>query len=195
MINGPTVFGTIQPSSSFNIAHLPQHGSRGSPRYKGFHSPAPPLCPSSLESFASLSPLRSCSPCRLRQRPVKRHFKNKIRTLFKSFNHHTLLFSSFDTMRFSLNILSTFLNNFRGRDRKVLSSSVNTHLPNTSGRRNPRVLRSRSARLHAAKSAARLRNHRSIANAAANSKRRQPQTAGTGTAHEVKQRGAKNRQA
>ena len=98
-------------------------------------------------------------------------------------------------MRLSLNILSTFLNHFRGRNRKVLFSSANTHLPNTSGRRNPRVLRSRSARLHAAKSAARLRNHRSIANAAANSKRGQTTTAGTGTAHEVKRRGAKYRQA
>ncbi len=69
----------LRSPSSFNIGRLPQHGSRDSSRYKGIHS---------LVS-ASISP-HFHSPCRLRQLPVKRHFKNNIPTSFKSFNHDTL---------------------------------------------------------------------------------------------------------
>lgn len=96
-------------------------------------------------------------------------------------------------MRLGLNILTTFLNHFGTR--KVLYSSDSTHLPNIFAHRNPRnVARSRSARLHAARSAARLSNHKSIADAAAN--RNQPSsTPGTGTAHGAKPRGTKYRRA
>jgi hypothetical protein len=95
--------------------------------------------------------------------------------------------SSFDAMRLGLrvNTLTTFLNYFGSR--KVLSSSNSTHLPNVAGR-------SRSARLHAAKSAARVRNRRSTANAAASSNKLSS-TAGTGTARGAKQRGTKYRRA
>jgi hypothetical protein len=96
-------------------------------------------------------------------------------------------------MRLALNTFTTFLNYFGGR--KILSSSDSTHLPNIFARRNPRVARSRSARLHAANSAARLRKHRSIANAAAKNTDRPSSTAGTGTARGAKQRGTKYRRA
>jgi hypothetical protein len=98
-------------------------------------------------------------------------------------------------MRLGLNILTTFLNHFETR--KVLSGSNGTHLPNIFAHRNPRnVGRSRPARLHAAKSAARLRNHRSITNAAAN-RTNQPSstTPGTGKARGAKPRGTKHRRA
>jgi hypothetical protein len=96
-------------------------------------------------------------------------------------------------MRFSLNILTTFLKHFGNR--KVQSGSDSTHLHNIFAPRNPRVARSRSTRLHAAKSAARLRKHRSIANAAAKNTNQPSSTAGTGTAHGAKQRGTKHRRA
>lgn len=96
-------------------------------------------------------------------------------------------------MRFGLNTFTTFLNYLGSR--KALSSSVNTHLPNIFAHRNPRIARSRSARLHAAKSAARLRNRRSTANAAANSTNRPSSTAGTGTTHGSKRRGTNYRRA
>jgi hypothetical protein len=96
-------------------------------------------------------------------------------------------------MRFSLNILTTFLKHFGNR--KVQSGSDSTHLHNIFAPRNPRAARSRSTRLHAAKSAARLRKHRSIANAAAKNTNQPSSTAGTGTAHGAKQRGTKHRRA
>jgi hypothetical protein len=97
-------------------------------------------------------------------------------------------------MRFGLNILSTFLNHFGTR--KVLYSSDSTHLPNIFAHRNPRNIgRSRSARLNAARSAARLRNHRFIANAAPNKINQPSSTPGTGTPHGAKQRDTKYRQA
>jgi hypothetical protein len=94
-------------------------------------------------------------------------------------------------MRFGLDNLTTFLKQF-GSSRKVLSSSSDsTHIPSIFAPRNPRrVARSRSARVHAAKSAARLRNHRFNANVAAdNTNRPSSTTAGTGTAHGAKQCG------
>jgi hypothetical protein len=96
-------------------------------------------------------------------------------------------------MRFGLNILTTFLKHFGNR--KVQSGSDSTHLHNIFAHRSPRVARSRSTRLHAAKSAARLRKHRSIANAAAKDTNQPSSTAGTGTARGAKQRGTKRRRA
>jgi hypothetical protein len=97
-------------------------------------------------------------------------------------------------MPLGLNILTTFLNYFGSR--KVLSSSDSIYLHNIFAPRNPRVAgRTRAARVHAAKSAARLRNHRSIANAAANRTNQPSPTAGPGTAHGAKQRGTKYRRA
>ena len=93
-------------------------------------------------------------------------------------------------MRFGLNILTTFVNYFGTR--KVLSSSDSTHLRNIFAHRNTR---SRSARLHAANSAARLRKHGSIASAAPSSTGIHNNAAGTGAAHEGKQRGTRYRQA
>jgi len=97
-------------------------------------------------------------------------------------------------MRFGLNTLSTFLNYFGSR--KVLSSPDSTHLHNIFAHRNPRfVARSRTARLHAAKSAARLRNHRSTANAAANNTNQPSPAAGSGIARGARQRGTRYRRA
>jgi hypothetical protein len=94
-------------------------------------------------------------------------------------------------MRFGFNTFTTFLNYFGSR--KVLSSSDSTHLHNIFARRNPRVPRSRTVRLHAAKSAARRRKRRSTADAAADNTNQPSSTAGTGTAHGGKLRGTKYR--
>ena len=100
-------------------------------------------------------------------------------------------------MLFGLNTFTTFLN-YVGSS-KVPSSPNNTRPHNTRPHnifapRHPRLPRSRSARLHAAKSAARLHSLRSTANPAAN-KADQHSTAGTGTAHGMKQRSSKHRRA
>ncbi len=95
-------------------------------------------------------------------------------------------------MRFGLNTLTTFLNLFGSR--KVLSGSGSTHLPNIFAQRNLRVnARSRSARLRAAKSAGRLRNHRSTINPAASSTNQPSSTSSAGTAPGAKLRGTKYR--
>ncbi|KAF8498522.1 hypothetical protein F5888DRAFT_1823544, partial [Russula emetica] len=104
-------------------------------------------------------------------------------------------FSSFNAMPFGLNTFLTTLLNYFGT-RKVLSSSDSTHLSDIFAHRNPRdAARSRSARLYAVKSTARLRKHRSTANGAANNTSQHSSTAGTGTAHGAKHRGAKYRRA
>jgi hypothetical protein len=111
--------------------------------------------------------------------------------LLSQFNHlitSPFSLSSFDAMPFGLNTLMNYFGS-----RKVLSSSNSTHLPNA--HRNPRAARrSRSARLHAAKSAARVHNRRSTANAAPNSGKC-TSSAGTGAARGANQRGTKYRRA
>jgi hypothetical protein len=96
-------------------------------------------------------------------------------------------------MRLVLNTLTTFLNYF-GR-RKVSSRPNRTRPHNIFAPRKPRLAGSRSARLHAARSAARLRKHRSIANAAGNNTNQSSSPAGTGTAHGAKQQGTECRRA
>ena len=101
-------------------------------------------------------------------------------------------------MPFGLTTFTTFLNYFGSREVQSSPDNIRPHRTrphNIFAPRNPRIQRSRSARLHAAKSAARLHNHRSAANAAANKANRHSTTGGTGFAHGAKQRGIKLRRA
>jgi hypothetical protein len=96
-------------------------------------------------------------------------------------------------MRLGLTALTTVLNCFGGR--KVPSRPDRTRLHNIFAPRKPRLARSRSTRLHAAESAARLHKHRSIANAAGNNTNQPSSPAGTGPTHGAKQRGTECRRA
>jgi hypothetical protein len=96
-------------------------------------------------------------------------------------------------MRFGLDTFTTFLNYFGGR--KVESSSNRRARPhNIFAPRNPCISRSRTARLHAAKSAAKLHERRSTANAASGANNTNKPSL-TGAAQGAKQRGTRYRRA
>ena len=95
-------------------------------------------------------------------------------------------------MHFILNTLTTILENIRSRE---VPSGPDSDLPNISTHRNLRATtRSRSARLHTAKSTTRLHKHRFTANRVFNSEKNTP-TAGTGATHGAQPIGAKYRRA